>query len=269
MQKINISTLLAEVYLSNLKSKTYSKATHSIEVIIQANITKKIELNIAGPYNTPAITYWLHKMHRTPICARFIVISKNCSTKPLSDTISKNFKIIFNGVERFQNKSFSYSGCKKFWIVQNVKKKVKVISTFDFSTFHTIIPRKLLIIVLSEVIDFAFKSKVRKCIDFSETSMYWISKGAGRRYVIKETLVDAMPFIISKYFFTIGDIVFKRDISMPTGIDPAPFWANFFIYLFAAKYMKQLILNGSKYINIMGFLYSLMTFVLKTMTVSL
>ena len=123
--------------------------------------------------------------------------------------------------------------------------------------------------MLSEVIDFVFKSKVRKCIDFSETSIYWTSKGAGRIYIIKETLVDAMPFIISKYFFAISEVVFKRDISMPMGIDPAPFWANCFIYLFESKYMKQLISNGSsEYINIMGFLYSLMTFALQTMAIS-
>ena len=27
--------------------------------------------------------------------------------------------------------------------------------------------------------------------------------------------------------------------------DPAPFWADVFLYLFESKYMKQLILNGS------------------------
>ena len=141
--------------------------------------------------------YWLPKMHKTPVGARFIVASYYCSTNPLSDTISQIFIMIFNTVESFHNKSFFYSGCKKFWVVQNyfpigtklnkinVKKKAKSISTFNFSNLHTTILHKLLLKVLSEIINFVFKSKVRKGISFSKTFIYWTSKGAGRRYFIR------------------------------------------------------------------------------------
>ena len=105
--------------------------------------------------------YWLPKMHKTSIGARFIAASYYCSTNPLSDTI-----------------------CKKFWVVQNsfpigtklnkinVRKKAKSISTFDFSTLYTIILHKLLLKVLSEITNFVFKYKVRKRIDFSKTFIY-------------------------------------------------------------------------------------------------
>ena len=83
----------------------------------------------------------------------------------------------------------------------NVKKKS--ISTFDCSTLYTTILHKLLLKVPSEVINFFFKSKVRKCIGFSKTSIYWTSKGAGRRYFTKQTFVDAMSFLISKCFVTL------------------------------------------------------------------
>ena len=58
--------------------------------------------------------------------------------------------------------------------------------------------------VLSEVINFAFKSKVRKCIGLSKTSIYWTSKGAGRGYFIKQTLVNATSFLINKCFVTLS-----------------------------------------------------------------
>ena len=58
-------------------------------------------------------------MQKTFIGARFTVASKNSSTEPLPDTISKIFKIIFNAVESFHDKSLFYSGCKKFWVVSN------------------------------------------------------------------------------------------------------------------------------------------------------
>ena len=114
--------------------------------------------------------YWIPKMYKTPIGARFIAASKNCCIKPLSDTIAKIFNMIFSTVESFQSKSFIYLGCKKFWIVKspfpivtklnkiNIRKKAKSIPTFDFSTLYTTIPLELLIKLLSEVINFVFKS---------------------------------------------------------------------------------------------------------------
>ena len=116
-----ISKLLREVGLSNSKSKTYSKATHSIEEIIQGNISycKRFDLSITELDKSLPIMYWLPKMHKTPVGARFIVASYYCSTNPLSDTKSKIFVMVFNTVESFHNKSFFYSGCKKFWVVQN------------------------------------------------------------------------------------------------------------------------------------------------------
>ena len=42
-----------------------------------------------------SIMYWLSKLDKTLLGARFIEASKNCNTKPLSDTISKTFKIFF------------------------------------------------------------------------------------------------------------------------------------------------------------------------------
>ena len=141
--------------------------------------------------------------------------SNYCSTKPVFETISKILKIIFNAVESFHNKSLFYSGYKKFWVAQNyfpiatklntfsVKKKAKSISTFDFSTLYTTIPYKLLLNVLSEVINLAFKSKVRKRIGFSKASIYWTSKEAGRTHFTKQTLVKVVSFLINKCFFTL------------------------------------------------------------------
>ena len=118
--------------------------------------------------------YWLLKIHKTPIGARFIVTSKNCIGKP--------------HVESFHTKSLFYTYLKKFSVVENsvpivtklnkisTKKKAKSISVFDFTTLCTIIPHNLLIKVLSAVINFYFKSKSRNRIGFSKISIYWTSK---------------------------------------------------------------------------------------------
>ena len=150
-----------------------------------------------------------------------------------------------------------YTSFKKFRVVENsfpvvaklnkinTKKKVKSISTFDFTTPYTAIPHNLLIKVLSEVIDFVFKSKAPSRISFSETSVYWTSNGCGRRYFTSQTLIDVISFLFTKTFFTIGNLVFKHKMDIPMDIDPAPYWANLFLYFFELKYVEQLISEGS------------------------
>ena len=83
------------------------------------NYCKNCDLNILELDKPLPIMYWLPKMPQPPIGVRFIVASNHFSSKLLSDTICQIFKMIFNTVERFHNKSFFYLGCKKFWVVQN------------------------------------------------------------------------------------------------------------------------------------------------------
>ena len=115
-KKYYISKLFEEVGFSNSKSKTYS--THSIMEKIQANMNyfKNFELSITELDILLPVLSWLPKIPKALIGARFIVGSKNCRTKPLFNTISKNFKIIFDTVET--RKNFFYSGCKKSWFVK-------------------------------------------------------------------------------------------------------------------------------------------------------
>ena len=72
-----------------------------------------------------------------------------------------------------------------------------------------------------------------------------------------------MSFLINKSFFTIGNMVFKQEIGIPVGVDPAPFYAYLFLYFFAVKYIKQLISNGSsnayKYHGVYRFIDDLCT----------
>ena len=100
---------------------------------------------------------------------------------------------MFNHVESFHRKYLFYTCFRKFWVVKNSfpigtklnkinsKKKTKNISTFDFTTLYTTISHNLLVKVLSEVINFVFKAKTQSAIGFSNVSVYWASKGCGRR----------------------------------------------------------------------------------------
>ena len=102
-------------------NKTYSKGSITTEEIVNANIMCCYKSNIYVNDNrkTLSIIYWLHKMDKTSISSRFTVTSKSCSTKQLSNIVSKLFKMIYNHVENFHNKSQCLSSFKKFWVEQN------------------------------------------------------------------------------------------------------------------------------------------------------
>ena len=86
------------------------------------------------------------------------------------------------------------------------------------------IPHNLLIKVLSEIKNFVFKLKTRSCISFTKASVRWTLISCGGKYFTRETLIDAILFLITKSFFTIQNLVFKQGIGTPMGMDPAPYW---------------------------------------------
>ena len=65
-------------------------------------------------------------------------------------------------------------------------------------------------------------------------------------FFYKDTLSDAVSLLIKNCCFTVGNNILKQDIGIPMGIDPAPFWANLFLYHFEAKYITSLVSARSK-----------------------
>ena len=182
--------------------------------------------------------YWLSKLHKMPIGATFIIASKNCSTKPLPAVISKIFKMLFEHVKNSYDKSTFYSSCKQlrvveafFPIIEKLNRPIKI-SIYNFRIFYTTICYNFLIKVLSEIINFVFKWKFPSKVEFSATSIYWASKGLAKRYFTEKDLAEAITFLIRYSYFTIENMVFKEDIGIPTGIDPAPFLAIMFFFCF-------------------------------------
>ena len=82
------------------------------------------------------------------------------------------------------------------------KKKGGRNSTFDFTTLYTTSSHYLLIKCLSAFINFVLKSKTGSSIGFSETSVYWISKGCKGRYFTRYMLshFSSQNAILMQYF---------------------------------------------------------------------
>ena len=106
-KRFYINRLLAAVGIfSNSNTKTYSRVDTSKEDIINTNLKycSNFIVTVLDKQKDLPIMYWLPKMHKTPIGYCFIVASKQCSTKPLTKTISNIFILIYSHVESFYNK---------------------------------------------------------------------------------------------------------------------------------------------------------------------
>ena len=55
-----------------------------------------------------------------------------------------------------------------------------------------------------------------------------------------------LDHLITQSFFTVGRQVFQQVIGIPMGIDPAPFWANLYLYYFEETFMTKLSKNKTE-----------------------
>lgn len=247
--------VLKEIGILGNGSETYEKADRSKDEIIDDNriYSEKLGYKLSEKEKDLPTMYWIPKMHKNPVKHRFIVASKSCSTKQLSKAVSNTFKLIHRQTENFHRFSKFDANYNKFWVIQNAdpvlatlkkindKKSAKRISCFDFSTLYTNIPHDKLLERLNGLVDFAFKGGNRNniCFNYNGTA-YWGRK-AKKKCFTKHSLKQALNHLISNCYFSVGNIVMRQKIGIPMGIDPAPFWANLFLYTYEHEYIKKLI----------------------------
>jgi hypothetical protein len=106
-KKHYVEVILKEIGLSGNPTDTYKESTKDKEEIIFENLQylDRLKLKSEEKDKELPVMYWTPKMHKNPIGSRFIIASKNCSTKPLSKIISSAFKLIYRQVEAFHTNS--------------------------------------------------------------------------------------------------------------------------------------------------------------------
>jgi len=248
--------ILNELGFYNTPSTTYEPVITPLSDLIAQQI-KTLEDNFRitttdGFKDIPLI-YCLPKMHKTPIKFRFIIASKFCVTKQLSKYVAVVFSHILQQIEHYYAKSLFFSGIKSFWIIQNNKplldcitkinkrKGARNISNFDFSTLYTMLPHDKLIDVLCKLIDFNFKGHTQDRINISiQGNACWKQTSSGSVYSFTKTnLTCAMQFLIHNCFFSCGNKIFRQKIGIPMGGDPAPHWANLFLFYYESEFLKN------------------------------
>ena len=251
-----VEVILKEIgHLENGNS-TYKKTPKNVADIVEENVmySERLGLEVEdGEKDLPSM-YWIPKMHKDPTGARFIIASKQCSTKKISKSVSSAFKLIYNQIENFHTKAKFLNNYNKFWVLQNPdpvlasikrinrKKGAKSIATYDFSTLYTKLPHDKLVKELLKLIDFCFNGGNKKYIKISNWgNASWGKKTQNSVGFTKNSLKVAVKHLIENCFFTVGNAVLRQAIGIPMGIDPAPFWANLFLYAYETNYMSNLI----------------------------
>ena len=134
--------------------------------------------------------YWMPKMHKNPIKARFIIVSPKSSIKTLARTITSVFRLFFRQIQTYNDKCRIFTGVNTFWVVQNNKpvtdanlgliglnkrRKATSVSTFDFSTLYTKLPHNKLLMALNSLIDFCFDGGECKYVTVNNYGARWVN----------------------------------------------------------------------------------------------
>ena len=260
----------------NNSTYTYSQVTNkTAEDIINSNIRdlkQKFGIdNISLDNHCLPNMYWLPKIHKTPIKARFIIASPKSSIKDLSKAITSVFRLFYKQIENYNDKCRFFTGVNTFWVVQNNKpvidamtklnarNKARSISTFDFSTLYTKLPHDKLLDVLNKLIDFCFNGGNLKYIVVTKSGARWSKEHKDSVLCFdKGKMKEAVKYLLSNCFFRVGSKIFCQIIGIPMGSDPAPFFANLFLYFYESKWMDSLkkkdLIRARKFCNMFRFI---------------
>ena len=79
---------------------------------------------------------------------------------------------------------------------------------------------------------------MKKFIGIKGKHAFWSPNNSNTNFS-KVDIKLAIKHLIRNCYFTVGNNVFIQTIGIPMGIDPAPFWANLYLYKFEYHFMKS------------------------------
>ena len=124
-------------------------------------------------------------------------------------------------------------------MVKNQLKVYHALTSVDFSTLYTNIPHNKLLDKLNDLVEFAFKGGNRNNICFNSNGTAYWGRKAKKKCFTKHSMKVALNHLISNCYFSVGNVVMRQNIGIPMGVDPAPFWANLFLYTYEHDYIKN------------------------------
>ena len=253
-KKYYVEVILKEIGVLGQNNETYLLTNKSKDQISResSEYAERLGLSVSEKDMDLPVMYWTPKMHKSPTGHRFIIASKHCVTKPISKAVSSIFGLIQNQVENFHAASKFDKHYNKFWVIKNStpimellddisrRNRAKTICTYDFSTLYTKLPQDKLITQLNKVIDMVFEGGEKTYIRVDKYGARWAKRKQGVCFS-KAQLKIAVAHLVQNCFFQVGNQIMRQAVGIPMGIDPAPFWANLFLYTYESEFITDLI----------------------------
>ena len=258
-KKFYIEKSMEELKIFQDSNKNASSANTYVPIDhdIKHHITRHIKyLKNQGIENIPEefpFLYWIPKMHKKPYSKqRYIAASHYCTTKPLSQILTKCLKVIERQHRIICRGYLRNYGIDPMWIVHNSKAVHKCISTYnckkesrnvrsyDFSTLYTSIPHKQLMKQLTWVIKEAFQNSKKKYISVYTSGAGWTDNPRDKTFALDcSDVIRLLRWLINNIYVTFGDKCFRQAIGIPMGTDCAPFLANLFLYSYEFQWIEK------------------------------
>ena len=192
-------------------------------------------------------------MHKKPFSKqRFIAASASCTTKPLSQALTKCLKVIESQHRSICNRFKFNSGVNPMWIIHNSnsvhqkvsrsnsKRRSRHLRTYDFSTLYTSIPHSKLKSRIATVIRDAFTDSKKSHISIYTRSAKWTNKPQKNTLAWTcEDIIKYVDWLIDNIYVTFGDQLFRQVIGIPMGTDCAPFLANLFLFSYEFEWISK------------------------------
>ena len=95
-------------------------------------------------------------------------------------------------------------------------------------------------VALIEIIQFVFHGGISNGVYVSNYGSVWRKPSGDYSMYTKASNISLFEFIIDNAYFQVGNKIFRQVIGIPMGLDPAPFIANLFLYVYENRYMENL-----------------------------
>ena len=183
--------------------------------------------------------------------------SAKCSTKPLSQVLTRILTAVKEGLQKYCDTAYARSGVNQMWILKNSKEllenlkaqslySVNSIKSFYFSTY-TAIPHDKLKSKLKAIINQCFFHKngnrrfLYVVIGYKDSYVVRDHSDAPQKYSDAD-VIKMLEYLIDNIFVEFGGRIFQQTIDIPMGTNCAPLLADLFLYSYEAEFVQSLLL---------------------------
>ena len=84
---------------------------------------------------------------------------------------------------------------------------------------------------MNTIVDFGFNGGECDYLAINDFGAKWVKDPSSYDQVFdKRRVKGCIKYLLNNCFFTVGNYLFRQQIGFPMGSDPAPFFANLFLY---------------------------------------